>query len=141
MCAFERSEKGMEFIMAMKKILRYVVMLIVIYLVVQIFVYFLTKAYYIDLQNYEILVKEPKIEITDSKVSKNKGYISGKTTNNTGTLIKELKIKFDFYNENGNFLGSEYKEIDYFNVNEEVDFDVKYYYQNVNEFKVSIISK
>ena len=127
--------------MAMKKILRYVVMLIVIYLVVQIFVYFLTKAYYIDLQNYEILVKEPKIEITDSKVSKNKGYISGKTTNNTGTLIKELKIKFDFYNENGNFLGSEYKEIDYFNVNEVVNFDVKYYYQNVNEFKVSIISK
>lgn len=125
----------------MKKILRYVVMLIVIYLVVQIFVYFLTKAYYIDLQNYEILVKEPKIEITDSKVSKNKGYISGKTTNNTGTLIKELKIKFDFYNENGNFLGSEYKEIDYFNVNEVVNFDVKYYYQNVNEFKVSIISK
>lgn len=127
--------------MAMKKILRYVVMLIVIYLVVQIFVYFLTKAYYIDLQNYEILVKEPKIEITDSKVSKNKGYISGKTTNNTGTLIKELKIKFDFYNEDGNFLGSEYKEIDYFNVNEVVNFDVKYYYQNVNEFKVSIISK
>lgn len=125
----------------MKKILRYVVMLIVIYLVVQIFVYFLTKAYYIDLQNYEILVKEPKIEITDSKVSKNKGYISGKTTNNTGTLIKELKIKFDFYNEDGNFLGSEYKEIDYFNVNEVVNFDVKYYYQNVNEFKVSIISK
>ena len=127
--------------MAMKKILRYVVMLIVIYLVVQIFVYFLTKAYYVDLQNYEILVKEPKIEITDSKVSKNKGYISGKTTNNTGTLIKELKIKFDFYNEDGNFLGSEYKEIDYFNVNEVVNFDVKYYYQNVNEFKVSIISK
>ena len=125
----------------MKKILRYVVMLIVIYLVVQIFVYFLTKAYYVDLQNYEILVKEPKIEITDSKVSKNKGYISGKATNNTGTLIKELKIKFDFYNEDGNFLGSEYKEIDYFNVNEVVNFDVKYYYQNVNEFKVSIISK
>ena len=127
--------------MAMKKILRYVVMLIVIYLVVQIFVYFLTKAYYVDLQNYEILVKEPKIEITDSKVSKNKGYISGKATNNTGTLIKELKIKFDFYNEDGKFLVSEYKEIDYFNVNEVVNFDVKYYYQNVNEFKVSIISK
>lgn len=125
----------------MKKILRYVVMLIVIYLVVQIFVYFLTKAYYVDLQNYEILVKEPKIEITDSKVSKNKGYISGKATNNTGTLIKELKIKFDFYNEDGKFLGSEYKEIDYFHVNEVVNFDVKYYYQNVNEFKVSIISK
>lgn len=125
----------------MKRILRYVVMLIVIYLVVQIFVYFLTKAYYVDLQNYEILVKEPKIEITDSKVSKNKGYISGKATNNTGTLIKELKIKFDFYNEDGKFLGSEYKKIDYFNVNEVVNFDVKYYYQNVNEFKVSIISK
>ena len=127
--------------MAMKKILRYVVMLIVIYLVVQIFVYFLTKAYYVDLQNYEILVKEPKIEITDSKVSKNKGYISRKATNNTGTLIKELKIKFDFYNEDGKFLGSEYKEIDYFNVIEVVNFDVKHYYQNVNEFKVSIISK
>ena len=57
----------------MKKIFRYIVLLIVIYLVVEIFVYFLTKTYYRDMNNYQILVESPTIEIIESKVTKNKG--------------------------------------------------------------------
>ena len=53
----------------MKKIFRYILLLIVAYLVVEIFVYFITKLYYRDMNNYQILVESPKIEITESQIA------------------------------------------------------------------------
>ena len=125
----------------MKKIFRYIVLLIVVYLVVEIFVYFLTKTYYKDMNNYDILVEKPVINITESKVAKNKGYIQGNATNNTGAIITNLTIKFDFYNENGKYLGSEYHEIRPFNVEEKSRFDIQYQYDEVAEIKISVISE
>ena len=123
----------------MKKIFRYVILLIVICLVVKLYVFLLTKTYYKNMQNYVILIKSPKIEITESKVSKNKGYIKGTATNDTGEIIKNLKIKFDFFNEKGSFLGSEYKEEEIFNASEKIQFDIEYVYNNVAEIRRSII--
>lgn len=125
----------------MKKIFRYIVLLIVIYLVVEIFVYFLTKPYYKDMNNYEILFEEPIVEITESKAAKNKGYIQGYTTNNTGEIINNITIRFDFYDKNGTYMGTKYKEIDIFNATEKVNFDIKYEYKNVSEIKISIVSE
>lgn len=125
----------------MKKIFRYIVLLIVIYLVVEIFVYFLTKPYYKDMNNYEILFEEPIVEITESKAAKNKGYIQGYTTNNTGEIINNITIRFDFYDKNGTYMGTKYKKIDIFNATEKVNFDIKYEYKNVSEIKISIVSE
>ena len=77
----------------MKKIFRYVIVLIALYLVVQLYVFLLMKQYYRDMKNYNVLVESPKIEVTESKVAKNKGYIKGKITNNTDEQIKNLKVK------------------------------------------------
>ncbi len=123
----------------MKKIFRYVILLIVAYIVVETLVYFLTKTYYKDLNNYDILVKSPVIEITESKVSKTKGYIQGNITNDTGELIRNLRVKFDFYNEQGKYVGSENKTIDVFNISERLNFDIKYEYKDVSEIKISIV--
>lgn len=125
----------------MKKILKYVIGLIVLIIVVKVLVYFLTKPYYQDMNNYELLENIPVvIEVTESKVAKNKGYIKGTVTNETGELISNMNIKFDFYNENGNFLGSEYKLIGVFNATEQVKFDIKYQYENVAKIEISIIN-
>ena len=123
----------------MKKIFRYVILLIVAYIVVETLVYFLTKTYYKDMNNYEILVERPAIEITESKVTNSKGYIQGNVTNNTGELIRNLRLKFDFYNEQGKFIGAEYKTIEVFNISERLNFDIQYEYENVNEIKISIV--
>ncbi len=125
----------------MKKIFRYIVLLIVIYLVVEIFVYFLTKTYYRDMNNYQILVESPTIEIIESKVAKNKGYIEGITTNNTGEMITSLSIKFDFYNNIGRYMGSKYHQIEPFNINEKSRFDIEYDYDDISEIKISVISE
>ena len=123
----------------MKKIFRYVILLIVAYIVVEVLVYFLTKTYYKDLNNYDILVESPVIEITESKVSKSKGYIQGNITNDTGELMRNLRVKFDFYNEQGKYVGSENKTIDVFNISERLNFDIKYEYDDVNEIRISIV--
>ena len=123
----------------MKKIFRYVILLIVAYIVVEVLVYFLTKTYYKDLNNYDILVESPVIEITESKVSKSKGYIQGNITNDTGELMRNLRVKFDFYNEQGRYVGSENKTIDVFNISERLNFDIKYEYDDVNEIRISIV--
>ena len=123
----------------MKKIFRYVILLIALYLLVQLYVFLLMKQYYRDMKNYNILVESPKIEVTESKVAKNKGYIKGKITNNTDELIKNLKVKFDFYDEQGKFVGAESKSEEIFNVSETVSFDIKYEYENISEIKISVI--
>lgn len=123
----------------MKKIFRYVILLIVAYIIVEVLVYFLTKTYYKDLNNYDILVESPVIEITESKVSKSKGYIQGNITNDTGELMRNLRVKFDFYNEQGKYVGSENKTIDVFNISERLNFDIKYEYDDVNEIRISIV--
>ena len=125
----------------MKKIFRYIVLLIVVYLVVEIFVYFLTKTYYSDMNNYQVLVESPLIEITESKVAKNKGYIEGTVKNNTGAMINDLSIRFDFYNSQGAHIGTKLEEIGIFNATEKLRFDVQYEYKDVAEIKISIISK
>ena len=123
----------------MKKIFKYVILLIVVYVLVELCVYFLTKTYYKDMNNYEILVKSPVIEITESKVAKNKGYIEGTATNETTEMINNLIIRFDFYNEQGTYVGSKYKEVEIFNASEKVKFDIQYDYKNVAEIKISIV--
>lgn len=123
----------------MKKILKYVILLIVIYLVSQLFTYLLTKPNYQEMKNFDVLIDKPKVMVTESKVSKNKGYIKGTITNNTGEIIKNLKVRFDFYNNQGKFVGTEYREEDIFNSTEIINFDIRYAYKNVDEIKISIV--
>lgn len=128
----------------MKKIFGYIILLIIIYLVVQMYVYFLTKTNYKDMNNYEIIENIPVIiEVTESKVAKNKnkGYIEGTVTNNTGELIDNIKVKFDFYNEQGKQVGLQCEEIKTFNATEKVKFDIKYEYENVAKIEISVITE
>jgi len=127
--------------MTMKKIVRFVVLFIVIFLVVEIYVYFLTKTYYKEFDNYDILTESPVIEIKESKISKKKGYIQGKAINDTGAMLRNVKIKLEFYNKQGVLIGEEYEPIDVFNAGEEFYFDVNYSYKDVKKIEINIISE
>lgn len=123
----------------MKKIFRYLILFLVVYLVVELYVFLLTRTSYKDMNNYDILVTSPKIEITECKTSKSKGYIKGKATNDTGELINDLEIQFDFYNEQGKFIGSKSNKVEIFNSTEIINFDIKHEYKNVAEIKISVV--
>ena len=124
----------------MKKIFRYLLLLILVIVVVRIYVYFLTKSYYKDMNNYQVLVQTPKIEVTESKADQKKGYIKGTATNDTGAMMNNVKIKFDFYDENDKYIGTEYHDIGVFNVGEKSKFDINYRYSNVSKITISIVN-
>lgn len=125
----------------MKKIIRYLLLLILMIVVVRVYVYFLTKTNYQDMNNYEITVQTPEIAVTESKVAKNKGYIKGNITNNSSEMIKNLKVKFEFYNENEKLVGIEYRNEDVLNASETIKFDIGYNYKNVEKIKISTVTE
>lgn len=125
----------------MKKIFRYLLLLIIAIIVIELLVYCITKVYYKNFNNYEIAVESPKIEITESKMAKNKGYIKGKAINNTDSIIRKIQIVFEFYNENGTKIGNEVKDIEYFNINEEAKFDIEYEYKNIDKIRITTITE
>ena len=125
----------------MKKIIRYLLLLILMIVVVRIYVYFLTKTNYQDMNNYEITVQTPEIFVTESKVAKNKGYIKGNITNNSSEMIKNLKVKFEFYNKNEKLVGIEYRNEDVLNASETIKFDIGYNYKNVEKIKISTVTE
>lgn len=125
----------------MKKIIRYLLLLTLMIVVVRVYVYFLTKTNYQDMNNYEITVQTPEIFVTESKIAKNKGYIKGNITNNSSEMIKNLKVKFEFYNENEKLVGIEYRNEDVLNASETIKFDIGYNYKNVEKIKISTVTE
>jgi len=119
----------------------YLILFVILYLFVDLMVYFSTKDNYKDLTNYEILVPSPEIRITEYKASYSKGHISGTATNNAGKLIDKIILKFDFYNENGSYMGTKYEEIKYFNVGETSKFTVNFGYKKIESVKISLVEE
>jgi len=116
----------------------YLILFVILYLFVDLMVYFSTKDNYKDLTNYEITMSSPEIQITEYKASYSKGHITGTATNNTSQLIDKIILKFDFYNENGSYMGTKYEEIKYFNVGEKAKFTVNFGYEKIENVKISL---
>lgn len=95
---------------------------------------------YVD-TSYEIVCSSPEIIITDCKATTTTGYIRGNITNNTEEHIPIKYLQIDIYGENDVYLGSEIKELKYFNVNETINFDINYQYNNVDRLVIGIADK
>lgn len=122
----------------MKKFLKYLIWLVLLYLIVNGLTYLATKDDYKELTNYTISTDSPKIEVTESMATYTHGYIKGQVTNNTGEHIQKTYLQLDFYDKEGIYLGKEYKALEYFNSNETIKFDVDYTYTNVSKIKIGI---
>ncbi|MEE1389576.1 MAG: FxLYD domain-containing protein [Clostridia bacterium] len=122
----------------MKKFFKYLIWLILLYLLVNGLTYLATKDDYRDLTNFNIATESPKIEVTESKSAYTHGYIKGQVTNDTGKHIPKTYLQIDFYNKDGVWLGKETKELESFNLNETIKFDISYTYTDVNKIRLSI---
>ncbi len=122
----------------MKKFLKYLIWLVLLYLIVNGLTYLATKDDYKELTNYTISTDSPKIEVTESMTAYTHGYIKGQVTNNTGEHIQKTYLKLDFYDKDGIYIGKEMKALEYFNSNETIKFDISYTYTNVGKIKLSI---
>ncbi len=125
----------------MKKFKAYLLVFLGLFLFVSIFTNLAMREKIVNITNHEIKITSPKVIITESKASYSSGYIKGNVTNDTGEHIKDKYLQFDFYDKDGIYIGTESKEIKYFNVNETVNFDISYTRRNVNRIKIDFVDE
>ena len=90
---------------------------------------------------YEITFDSPNLIITETEDRYTYGHINGEIKNNTENRINQKYLKFEFYNERGTYLGTKYKELKYFTVNETIKFNIEYDYENSDSVKISLIDE
>ncbi len=91
--------------------------------------------------NYEIKDVSPEVNVTECKAKYSTGYIKGSVTNNTGEYIPLSYMKIDLYDKDGIYMGTEYKELKYFNKNETIKFDIDYTYENIDRLEIKFVDK
>lgn len=125
----------------MKTIFKCIILLVVTYLVVNFFTYFVTKPHYTEFNQYEVLTKNPEVEITECKRAYTKGYIKGSVKNTTGEIIDLACIKATLYNNDKQYLGTKYYSIPYFYPQEENNFELNFEYKNVGNIEIEVVKK
>ena len=120
----------------MKMFKKYLTNFIVLFLVVSGLTYYGMANYHKEEEiKIECIVEteSPVIEVTKTT---NK-IIEGTVTNNTDKLMLETYIRLDFYNQEGDLIGTKYNKIKYFNVKEKTKFVIRYGYKNISTIKLS----
>ena len=93
------------------------------------------------MMNYNVKVDSPLILVEKSRTTNKGGYINGYILNNTEEHIKDKYMQFDFYDEDGRYLGTQTKEIKYFNVKEKINFDIQYNYEDVGRIDIDFVDE
>ncbi|MBO4816449.1 MAG: hypothetical protein J5507_06115 [Clostridia bacterium] len=125
----------------MKKLFKYFLMFIALFLFVELCTNFSMKERFNNEPEYKINVTSPKIEVTQNKASDYNGYITGTVTNDTGEHLRNKFLQFDFYNKDGVYLGTEVQEIKIFNINEKTSFNIEYKYTNVDKIEINFVDE
>ncbi len=122
----------------MKKILKYVIWVLLFYVFSNIMINAFLKVSYNDISDYSIDVEKPFIEITEAKASNRNGEIYGIIKNDTNNVIENKYIKVSMLSKNNNVLGEKYVKIDRLEVQQLKKFEVRFEYKDVKSFKVEI---
>lgn len=125
----------------MKKFFLYFLMFLSLFIYVSVFSNLGVREEYLDITNYKINTNSPKIEILEAKSCYTNGYIKGNVINDTGEHIRQKYLQLDFYNSNGSYVGTESKELKYFNVNETIKFDIDFKYRDVKKIELKLVDE
>ena len=125
----------------MKKFFVYFILFVGLYFFVSLMTNLGMRENYKNITHHQITVKSPKVTVSESKAVYSHGYIKGSISNDTGEHVKDKYLQFDFYDKDGIYVGTESKEIKYFNVDETIKFDLDYEYTNVERIRISFVDE
>ena len=124
----------------LKKFFKYFLMLIALFAFVTILSNFAVKEKPNEVE-YIVDAKNIKIEVTQLEATNSGGKIKGIATNETGELLKDRYLRFDFYNKDGEMVGTNVQDVKYFNVGEKMSFDIDFTYKKVKKIKIGFVDK
>ncbi len=122
----------------LKKFRTYFLIFIAAFIVIGLLTKLAMRENFKDVLDNEIKCESPVISIGENRATYSHGYIKGTVTNNTGKHLPLKYLQIDLYDKDGMYLGTEYKELKYFNVDETISFDINYTYSNVGKAVLDI---
>lgn len=124
----------------MKTLTKYLVILIIFYFFSNIIITVCIKGTYKEIKA-EVLTDVPKIELIETKATYINGYVIGKVTNNTGSVINNKYIKIDCYSARDVNLGTKYVTIGNLQPNESIDFKMGFKFTDVYRCEISYVEE
>ncbi len=121
-----------------KKFIMYFFMFVAFFLLMSGLTSLALRDNFVDVTDCKVVGTSPAITVNECKTTRTHGYIKGSITNDTGEHIPLKYLKVNLYDKDGVYLGSEYKELKYFNVNETINFDIDYKYNKVDKVLIGL---
>ncbi len=121
----------------MKVFLRYLIIFVIVYFVLDFFTYRYLVNSYKNIKTYEIVAQKPEVKVKEAKSTPMNGYIVAEVKNTTGEKIDKTNVKIDLYNKRGNNLGTKYVKLEEFNENETREFRINFRANNIVHFEVT----
>ena len=81
------------------------------------------------------------VNIENCQATTRKGHVKGNVVNHTGELMTDKYLQFSFYNSNNYLLETKFEEIKYFNVNEQIPFDITVNCRDINKVVISLVDE
>lgn len=125
----------------MKIFAKYLIIVIIFYLFVDLVAYIGMKNIYRDITDYKILNSSPSVEIQESKAAKTNGYIKGIVKNNTDEKIEKIYMQIDCYNDRGLHIGTKYVKIENFNSGEIKEFRINFKFAKVGRYTITFTTE
>ena len=123
----------------LKKFWKYFLLFIGFFILTAILTKVAMRDEYVNIKNYEIKVKSPKIEVIECKAKNSVGYVRGEITNDTEELIPLKYLRINVFDKDEVYLGSEYKELKSFAPKETIKFDIQFKYMNVKKITLDVV--
>lgn len=122
----------------MKMFFKYFLIFVLIYVFSNIIINALLKTSFTKMKNYEIDVTELYVDVSEAKVSRWSGKITGIVKNNTNEVVEDKYLKITMLSKNGNNLGEKYVKISKLEPDDLRNFEVSFEYSNVKSFKIEL---
>ena len=119
--------------------------LFICFMLLFIFVSYMSNALimstYTLISQSEVVSESPKVEIVEAKSTNVNGFVIGKITNNTDSIIDGKYIKLDFYSEHDNNIGTKYLKVENLDIDDSKEFKVKHRFWGVTRVEGEILDE
>ena len=120
----------------MKKFLKYILALVLLFIFSNFMINALLKNSYTKIKDYQIDVSEVYVDVTEAKASTWSGTIKGIVKNNTDQVVENKYLRVSMLSKKGRILGEKYIKIDKLEAGQLRNFEVNFECNNVKSFKI-----
>ena len=120
-----------------KKIIRYIIIIGLLFLFVTYASDFLVGSTYKEIENKGIISEEFKFEDLECKATYINGKLKGTVLNNSENAIEYVRVIADFTNKRENVIGVDYTELHKLEPNEAREFEIDFKFEKVTGYKLT----